>query len=182
MEIGKISKINFEARIKMAKPRAEAIKGIATAATGIVSIYTGLDAFNIVPGEMAENTLFDEIHKELDAKMVPAGKWNMPLFYPGGTLAEHRNTFTGASLFDMTGVRAFQVAGENIGSKLDKLFMYDSRLAVGAVRDNFLLHDDGTLAVSLTVCRMQENDFMLLVDRNTPDKECDYLLTALPIA
>ena len=38
----------------------------------------------------------DAVHRELGAKMVPFGGWDMPLSYPEGTLAEHRACRHGA--------------------------------------------------------------------------------------
>ena len=37
----------------------------------------------------------DALHRELGAKMVPFGGWEMPLSYGDGTLAEHMRTHTG---------------------------------------------------------------------------------------
>ena len=111
--------------------------------------------------KMAENTFFGEIHKELDAKMSPFGKWNMPLFYPGGSVAEHRHTRAEASVFDMSGARIFQLTGQNAAEVLDEILLYDaSDIAVGNCMKNILLHDNGTFAAMFTLCRMQENDFM----------------------
>ena len=48
---------------------------------------------------MSKTALF-EVHKELDAKLAPVNSWDLPLFYPGGSVAEHRHCHTGAIIFD----------------------------------------------------------------------------------
>ena len=117
---------------------------------------------------MAENSVFAEIHHELSAKLVPCGKWNLPLFYPGGSLAEHRNIHASAGIFDQTGTRAFQVAGRDVVKVLEhSLLRPVSFLPVGGSMDNCLLYEDGTIAMVFTLCRMQENDFMFLIMRGT---------------
>ena len=119
---------------------------------------------------MAQNTFFAEIHQELDAKMIPCGKWNLPLFYPGGSVAEHRHTRSEASIFDLTGRRCFQLTGKSCGAELDKIFMYPcGSLPVGKVMENILLSENGRFTALFTLCRMQEDDFMLLLDRNIPE-------------
>ena len=129
---------------------------------------------------MAENTFFGEIHKELDAKMSPSGKWNMPLFYPGGSVAEHRHTRAEASIFDMSGARIFQLTGQNAAEVLDEILLYDTGdIAVGGSMKNILLHENGTFAARFTLCRMQENDFMLLTEAGLPEKEIVYLTGTL---
>ena len=58
---------------------------------------------------MAENSFFHEVHLELEAKLVPSGAWKLPLFYPGGSVAEHRHTVSSASLFDLSGTGCYQL-------------------------------------------------------------------------
>ena len=129
---------------------------------------------------MAAGTFFAEIHQELNAKTAPCGKWNLPLFYPGGSAAEHRHTLSEASLFDQTGCRIFQLTGKGIGTYLDEVFLYAvATLPVGGCMENFLLHDDGTFAALFTLCRMQDEDFMLLAERDLPEKEIAYLLKTI---
>lgn len=126
---------------------------------------------------MAEKGFLDEVHRELGAKMIPAGKWDIPLFYPGGSVAEHRHTRSGASLFDRTGCRCFQLAGKNVPESLDRIFMRSCReMPVGGVLDNILLRESGHISVLFTMCRMQPEDFLLLIDRTVPAAEVDFLV------
>lgn len=129
---------------------------------------------------MAEKSFFHEIHQELDAKLVPDGKYQLPLFYPGGAVAEHRHTLAGASLFDRSGTGCFQIAGKDAGKKLDKLFFRSSSaLKVGSSMSNFMLTAQKTFAAVFTLNRMQEDDFMLLLDREVPDKNRNFLLDSI---
>lgn len=129
---------------------------------------------------MSANTFFHEVHQELDAKLIPCGKWNLPATYPGGAVAEHRHTVESASLFDLSGTGCFQLTGKKCGGILDKICAYKvSTLPVGKMMENILLHENGTFAAIFTLNRMQEDDFMLHLDSNTPDKEKDHLLSVL---
>lgn len=125
---------------------------------------------------MGEKSFFAEIHRELDAKMVPAGKYDLPLSYPGGTLAEHRHSCTGASIFDRSGVRRFQLAGKGTAGVLDGIFLRPvADMEIGKVRNNALLYENGTVAAVFTLCRMQEDDFMLMLWENVPEKAVKHL-------
>ncbi len=129
---------------------------------------------------MSANTFFHEVHQELDAKLVPCGKWNLPATYPGGAVAEHRHTVESASLFDMSGTGCFQLTGRKCGEVLDKIFVHKvSALPVGKMMENMLLHETGNFSAVFTLNRMQEEDFMLHLDSNTPDKERIFLLGCL---
>ena len=129
---------------------------------------------------MAENSFFHDVHLELEAKLVPSCGWKMPLFYHGGAVAEHRHTVSSASLFDMTGVGCFQLTGKGVGRVLDKIFLYPATsLAVGRTMENFLLYENGNFAAFFTLNRMQDEDFLLQLDRNTPAKERAYLVQTM---
>ena len=98
---------------------------------------------------MAENTFFSEIHRELGAKTAPVGKWDLPLFYPGGAVGEHRHTRNGTSLFDFTGTGCWQVIGKDAGKVLDKLLVRSCiNLSVGEVMENFFLRDNGIFSAA----------------------------------
>ncbi|MBQ4329911.1 MAG: aminomethyltransferase family protein [Lentisphaeria bacterium] len=129
---------------------------------------------------MAGNSFFHEVHLELEAKLVPSGAWKLPLFYPGGSVAEHRHTVSTASLFDLSGTGCYQLTGKAVGKVLDKLFVYPvSALAVGGTMENILLYENGNFAAMFTLNRMQDEDFMLQLDRNTPAKERDFLVQTM---
>lgn len=129
---------------------------------------------------MAEHTVFAEIHKELDAKMIPAGKFQMPLSYPGGTLAEHRHTCKDASIFDLSNERCFQTAGKNAAAILNDLFLREvSSLPVSGAMENCLLYENGSVAGIFLLTRMQEDDFMLRFEGGTPDKAVRYMISLL---
>lgn len=132
---------------------------------------------------MAQNTFFSDIHKELDAKMVPCGKWNLPLFYPGGSVAEHRNTRSGASLFDRSMTGCFQIAGKDCAGILDRIFLRSVKdMALGECRKNALLDENASVVLIFTLCRMQDEDFMLIGESGIADKQWEYLRKAVPEA
>jgi aminomethyltransferase len=55
--------------------------------------------------------LFD-LHVELGAKMVPFSGYEMPVNYPGGIIAEHRQCRESASLFDVSHMGQLRLVGD----------------------------------------------------------------------
>jgi aminomethyltransferase len=53
----------------------------------------------------------DAAHRELGAKMVPFGGWDMPFSYPSGTLAEHRACRHAAVAFDVSHLGTVRITG-----------------------------------------------------------------------
>ncbi|MFM8417330.1 MAG: glycine cleavage system protein T, partial [Actinomycetota bacterium] len=53
----------------------------------------------------------DALHRELGAKLVPFGGWEMPLSYPAGTIAEHLACRNEAALFDVSHLGTVRLEG-----------------------------------------------------------------------
>jgi len=51
------------------------------------------------------------LHRELGARMVPFGGYEMPVQYPTGILAEHLHTRAQAGLFDVSHMGQIRLAG-----------------------------------------------------------------------
>jgi glycine cleavage system aminomethyltransferase T len=110
---------------------------------------------------MAVNTVLLEVHKELDAKMAPVNNWNLPLFYPGGAVAEHRFCRSECGIFDGGHRKIWQYAGD-IAALDEKFSVPVSDMALGSVRECMLAGTDGKIAALYTVCRMAENDLLAI--------------------
>jgi aminomethyltransferase len=67
----------------------------------------------------------DSAHRELGAKMVPFGGWDMPLSYPAGTLAEHRACRESAVVFDVSHLGTVRVTGTDAFDRLQAAFTND---------------------------------------------------------
>jgi aminomethyltransferase len=65
-----------------------------------------------------EQSPLDEVHRDLGAKMVPFGGWDMPLDYPTGTIDEHLACRRDSVVFDVSHLGTVRVAG---GDALERL-------------------------------------------------------------
>jgi len=82
----------------------------------------------------------DSVHRELEAKMVPFGGWDMPLSYPSGTLEEHRLCRTDAVAFDVSHLGTVRVQGADAFESLQRAFTNDlSKIESGRAQYTHLL-------------------------------------------
>jgi len=112
--------------------------------------------------ELKQTPLY-QIHKDLGAKMVPFGGWDMPVQYTG-IIQEHNATRTHAGLFDVSHMGEIFVTGSeaDILSLLEKTTcnkissMYD-----GQVQYNAVLNENGGLVDDITVYRFSQTKYMI---------------------
>ncbi len=102
---------------------------------------------------MAEHSPLDAVHRELGARMVPFGGWEMPLEYPTGTLAEHMACRTDAVVFDVSHLGTVQVAGAGALATLQDVLSNDlGKIAPGRAQYTHLLDDgDGSVLDDIIV-------------------------------
>jgi aminomethyltransferase len=84
----------------------------------------------------------DDAHRALGAKMVPFGGWDMPLSYPGGTIAEHTACRTGAVAFDVSHLGTVRVEGPGSLERLQRALTNDlGKVATGRAQYTHLLDE-----------------------------------------
>jgi aminomethyltransferase len=94
----------------------------------------------------------DAVHRELGAKMVPFGGWDMPLHYDAGTLAEHRACRTAAVVFDVSHLGTVRVEGPDAYDRLQAVLTNDlGKIEPGRCQYTHLLDEDGSVADDIIV-------------------------------
>ena len=80
------------------------------------------------------------VHVALGAKMVPFSGWEMPLSYPGGTLAEHLACRSESVVFDVSHLGTVRVSGPGAFDALQWAFSNDlNRIGPGRAQYTHLL-------------------------------------------
>lgn len=99
-------------------------------------------------------TPLHELHLALGARMVPFAGYAMPVQYPGGLMAEHRQCREGAALFDVSHMGQVRLCGEQAAAALETLVPVDViGLAPGRQRYAFFTNAQGTLLDDLMITR-----------------------------
>src|SRR5665213_783406 len=127
------------------------------------------------PAAPLKKTALNATHRALKAKMVDFGGWDMPVEYPGpggGLIAEHIAVRTGVGLFDVSHMGEIQFRGPGALAAIQHITMNDaSRLKDGQAHYSALLPSAGTFVDDILVHRLSDNDYLLVVNAGTKDKD-----------
>jgi aminomethyltransferase len=126
-----------------------------------------------------KKTALNATHRALKAKMVDFGGWDMPVEYPAssgglgvGLIGEHLAVRTGVGLFDVSHMGEIQFRGPGALAAVQHITMNDaSRLKDGQAHYSALLTPAGTFVDDILVHRLSENDYMLVVNAGTTEKD-----------
>ncbi|RZS58455.1 glycine cleavage system aminomethyltransferase GcvT [Sphaerotilus mobilis] len=122
-------------------------------------------------------TPLHDLHLELGARMVPFAGYAMPVNYPAGILAEHRQCRESAALFDVSHMGQLRLVGEDAARALESLVPVDVvDLGIGRQRYAYFTNPTGGLLDDLMVTR-RADDLFLVVNAGCKDADTRHLLT-----
>ena len=118
--------------------------------------------------------------------MVDFNGWDMPVEYPanaqrktGGLIAEHMIVRTSVGLFDVSHMGDIRLHGpQALGAVQHMTFNDASKLAIGQAQYSALLYDKGTFVDDVIVHRLGEEDFLLVINAGTREKDYNWVREA----
>lgn len=121
---------------------------------------------------MLRRSPLDQAHRDLGAKMVGFGGWEMPLAYPSGTLAEHRTCRTGAVVFDVSHLGSVRVGGPDAHQRLQRTLTNDlDKIAPGRAQYSHLLDEaDGSVLDDVIVWWVRPEEFHVMPNASNTDR------------
>ena len=120
------------------------------------------------------------LHARLGARMVPFAGWMLPIQYPAGILAEHRQTREAASLFDVSHMGQISLGGPGADAALEAITVGDLRaLRVGRQRYTLFTNEAGGILDDLMVARLPDR-LHLVVNAGRTGHDLTHLQTHLP--
>jgi aminomethyltransferase len=119
-------------------------------------------------------------HRAAGARMVDFGGWDMPVNY-GSQIDEHHAVRRDAGMFDVSHMRALDLAGEGargflryaLANNVDKL------KEPGKALYSCMLREDGGVLDDLIVYYLREDFFRIVVNAATTDKDVAWLTALL---
>jgi len=125
-------------------------------------------------------TALNAVHRQMGAKMVPFGGWEMPVEYPAaigcGIINEHMAVRTGVGIFDVSHMGDIRLAGPGALAAVQYISMNDaSRLAVGQAQYSALLYPEGTFVDDVIVHRLGEDEYLLVINAGTREKDFNWV-------
>ena len=129
------------------------------------------------PTTTLRKTALNGIHRRLGAKMVDFGGWDMPVEY-SGLIAEHIAVRTGVGVFDVSHMGDILVYGKQALDAVNHISMNDAaKLQIGQAHYSALLYPQGTFVDDVIVHKLGENDYLLVINAGTREKDWNWVRT-----
>ena len=109
--------------------------------------------------------------------MVDFGGWDMPVEY-AGLISEHMAVRTGVGVFDVSHMGDILVIGKQALDAVNHISMNDAaKLQIGQAHYSALLYPQGTFVDDVIVHRIGENDYLLVINAGTREKDWNWVRT-----
>ena len=116
-----------------------------------------------VSGAEPKRTPLFDLHVELGGKMVDFAGWSMPVQYPAGIMAEHRQCREQAALFDVSHMGQVELRGETAATELEKLVPSSiTTLKDGKARYTVFTDETGGILDDLIVSNAGDRLFLVV--------------------
>jgi aminomethyltransferase len=123
-----------------------------------------------------KQTPLNSAHRQLGARMVDFGGWDMPVQYPAGTIEEHLRTRNHAGLFDVSHMGEVDVRGVDAIAFVNRITSNDvSKLVDGQAQYSALTTPQGTVIDDLLVYRLAGDHLLLVVNASTTEKDWEWI-------
>jgi aminomethyltransferase len=126
------------------------------------------------PTSLKRTPLFEQ-HRQLGARLVEFGGWEMPVQY-SGILEEHEAVRQRAGVFDVSHMGEFQVEGSGALDLLQGWVPNNvARLEVNQALYSQICRADGGTLDDLVIYRLGDERYMVVVNAGTADKDWAWL-------
>jgi aminomethyltransferase len=114
------------------------------------------------------------VNIKLGAKMVDFAGWEMPVFYPGGIISEHKSVRNNVGLFDIGHMGIIKVSGKNASPFLQRVLTNDiSKLNAGSAHYSLILNHSGGIIDDIFVYRMAD-DYIIVLNASNTKKDIEW--------
>lgn len=125
---------------------------------------------------MTKRTIYFDKHKNLGAKMVEFGGWEMPVQY-SGIIDEHNAVRNSCGLFDVSHMGQVFVSGVDSLNFLQKIVPQDiSKLSLYKAVYCQLPYENGGLVDDLIIYRLDNDRYLIIVNAANIEKDFDWFV------
>lgn len=122
-----------------------------------------------------KTTALNQVHKNLNAKMVPFAGFEMPVQY-SGVNQEHMAVREGVGVFDVSHMGQFFVKGPESEKLLQHIGTNDvTKVAIGQAQYTCMLNDKGGIVDDLIIYKISNDEWMLVVNASNIEKDWDWI-------
>jgi len=126
--------------------------------------------------EMTNKTILNSAHRELGARMVDFGGWDMPVNY-GSQIDEHHYVRQSVGMFDVSHMTVVDINGLEAKAYLQHLLANDVAKLTrqGKALYSCMLNEKAGIIDDLIVYFLDEQNYRLVVNASTRDKDIAWL-------
>lgn len=122
-----------------------------------------------------KKTTFYSIHEILGAKIVDFAGYKMPIQY-SSIIAEHKAVRTSVGVFDVSHMGEIFIRGDKALDFVNYITVNDAELLTnGRVQYSAMCYTEGGIVDDLLVYRIDQNEFMLVVNASNKDKDLAWM-------
>ena len=124
---------------------------------------------------MTNKTALNKMHRDLGAKMVDFGGWDMPLHY-GSQIREHEAVRRDCGMFDVSHMRVVDLSGAGAEPYLRYLLANDvAKISPGRALYSAMLNDRGGIVDDLIVYFLGAGEYRVVLNCATADRDIDWM-------
>ena len=127
---------------------------------------------SFVAPNIRKKTALNARHRELGARMIGFGGWDMPVEYASGISNEHHAVRTKAGLFDVSHMGEIEIAGVDALAVVQRITCNDaSVLTVGQAQYSAITTEAGTVIDDILVYKLASTHYLLVVNASNIAKD-----------
>jgi len=120
-------------------------------------------------------TPLNAVHRELGAKMVDFGGWDMPVQY-SGIIDEHNAVRRSVGIFDVSHMGEIEIRGPEALTLVNFISTNDaSKLKIGQAHYSGLLYEHGGFVDDILVHKVDDDHYFICVNASNQDKDFDHI-------
>jgi aminomethyltransferase len=113
-----------------------------------------------------------QMHKQLGARLVDFGGWDMPIQYPAGTIKEHRAVRESVGLFDVSHMGEAVLRGPRVREAVEHLTSNSVASApVGRATYTLLCRPDGGVIDDCIFYKRSDTEFFVIINASNTAKD-----------
>ena len=116
-----------------------------------------------------------ELHKQLGARLIDFGGWDMPVAYPAGTLKEHKAVREGVGLFDVSHMGEAYLRGPRVREAIEQLTSNAVASApIGKAVYTLLCRPSGGVVDDCIFYKRSDTEFFVIVNASNTGKDLEW--------
>jgi aminomethyltransferase len=125
---------------------------------------------------VGKRTPLYEVHRQLGARLIDFGGWDMPVQYKAGTIKEHKAVREALGLFDVSHMGEARLRGPRAQDAVAKLATNDVAGApVGKAVYTLLCRPDGGIVDDCIFYKRADDHYFVIVNASNKDKDVGWM-------